>query len=378
MTGTNPDGTEQPLKILMTADAVGGVWRYSVDLIEGLVSRGSEVLLATMGPRPSEEQKRHLAPIPNVTLVQSDYALEWMPKPWANVDRAGRWLLDLAQDFAPHLIHLNGYAHAALPWRRPVVVVAHSCVFSWWRAVHGAAPGPEWDEYKRRVLQGLLAATVVITPSAAMARATATEYALPPEKIRIIHNFSNTGTPQPAQKEPFFLAAGRLWDQAKNIALLEHIAPRLHWNMRVSGSECGPEASTANINAVCFLGMLPYAELLEQMARAAVFVHPALYEPFGLSVLEAARRGCCLVLADVPSLRELWNGAAVFLDPRDPDQWLAELNSLTTDLQRRNALAAQAQSHAAKYSALVAVRDYQQVYRSSLSSQRGADNEAAA
>ena len=34
------------------------------------------------------------------------------------------------------------------------------------------------------------------------------------------------------------------------------------------------------------------------MQRAEVFVSPAVYEPFGLTVLEAAAAGCALVLAD--------------------------------------------------------------------------------
>ena len=34
---------------------------------------------------------------------------------------------------------------------------------------------------------------------------------------------------------------------------------------------------------------------------------PARYEPFGLSILEAALSGCALVLGDLPSLRELWD-----------------------------------------------------------------------
>ncbi len=345
MTVMNPDGTEQPLKILMTADAVGGVWRYSVDLIEGLGKYGVSVLLASMGPRPSEDQKRQLRAIPNVTLVESDYALEWMPNPWVDVDAAGKWLLALAQDFQPDLVHLNGYAHAALPWRRPTVVVAHSCVASWWRAVHGCAPGPEWDEYRRRVLGGLGAANVVLAPSSAMARATVAEYGLNPDDIRVVHNFSNTDASERIRKEPFFLAAGRIWDEAKNITVLEQITPKLNWEMRIAGSDRGPEHPTATVNSARFLGMLPYSDLLEQMARASIFVHPALYEPFGLSVLEAARRGCCLVLADIPSLRELWRGAAVFVNPRNPDDWIRELNSLSGDPKKCREFAERACSH---------------------------------
>ncbi len=64
MDGSAADDNEQSIKILMTADAAGGVWRYSVDLVAGLVERGAEVMVATMGPRPSEEQKRQLLAMP--------------------------------------------------------------------------------------------------------------------------------------------------------------------------------------------------------------------------------------------------------------------------------------------------------------------------
>ena len=39
-----------------------------------------------------------------------------------------------------HAPWLNAYVHAALPFGRPVLVVAHSCVTSWWRAVHETDP----------------------------------------------------------------------------------------------------------------------------------------------------------------------------------------------------------------------------------------------
>ena len=44
--------------------------------------------------------------------------------------------------------------------------------------------------------------------------------------------------------------------------------------------------------------------------NAPIFVSVARYEPFGLSVLEAAQAGCALVLSDIPTFRELWDGAA--------------------------------------------------------------------
>lgn len=352
------------LKILMTADCVGGVWRYSVDLARGLVEHGAEVLLATLGPRPSREQRDELLEVAGITLVESDFALEWMPNPWRDIDASGKWLLDLQSEFHPGLVHLNGYAHASMAWQSPVIVVAHSCVYSWWRAVHGCAPGPEWSEYKRRVTAGLAQSDVVVAPSAYMARAVETEYNVPAEKIRVIHNFSRAPEWAGVTRQPFFLAAGRMWDAAKNLALLDTIAPKLKWEIRVAGSDRGAP--------------MPHAELLSEMTRCRAFLHPALYEPFGLSVLEAARAGCCLVLSDIPSLNELWQGSALFIDPRDPEEWIFELNRLCDHPERLDELGTRAFQHARNYSTPASIGSYWRLYSSLLNAKKGDSKEVAA
>jgi glycosyltransferase involved in cell wall biosynthesis len=71
------------------------------------------------------------------------------------------------------------------------------------------------------------------------------------------------------------------------------------------------------------------------LSRAAIYALPARYEPFGLSVLEAALRGCALALGDIDSLRENWDGAAAFVDPADPDALAAAINGLIADPARR-------------------------------------------
>lgn len=355
----------------MTADAVGGVWRYSVDLAAALVNHGTEVLIATMGPRPTDEQRNALLSIPGVSLVESDYALEWMADPWDDVEASGKWLLRLQSSFDADVIHLNGYAHAGLRWNKPVAVVAHSCVCSWWRAVHECAPGHEWSEYKRRVADGLSAADVVISPSAYMAGELQREYGVGPDKIRVIHNFARAQAPANTKKQRFVLAAGRIWDEAKNIGLLQRIAPELEWEVRIAGDPEGPERSIRRGQCACFLGSLPHAELMQQMSLAGIFAHPALYEPFGLSILEAARARCCLVLSDIPSLRELWNGAAIFIDARQPQAWARELNRLARNPLERETLSQLAHSQSMKYQANSSVQQYRDVYASLVSSNTG-------
>ncbi|HEX7361390.1 MAG TPA: glycosyltransferase family 4 protein [Bryobacteraceae bacterium] len=347
-----PRGLKPTLRrVLITTDAVGGVWRYTLDLAAELARQGVEVAIASLGPRPSLEQKRQVWRIPGAVLRESDFALEWMPNPWRDVNAAGEWLLGLESEFSPDLIHLNGYAHAALSWSRPVLVMAHSCVCSWWRAVHGRSPGREWEEYRRRVARGLHACDAVAAPSVFMAYAIEREYGVSAQTVHVIYNFSRARICATEAKQPFFLAAGRAWDAAKNFQLLDRIARRLSWLMKIAAT-------------------LSYPELQREMARAAVFVHPALYEPFGLSVLEAARHRCALVLSDIPSLRELWDHAALFVDPRDEDRWIFELDRLSSNRPTCDNLARLAYSRAAQYSAASAMRQYLSLYSALLSEPR--------
>ena len=53
------------------------------------------------------------------------------------------------------------------------------------------------------------------------------------------------------------------------------------------------------------------------LSQAPIYASAALHEPFGLGVLEAAQAGCALVLSDIPSFRELWSGACLFVPPHD-------------------------------------------------------------
>jgi glycogen(starch) synthase len=138
----------QPGRVLMTADAVGGVWTYAVTLASSLCAAGTAVRLALMGPPPSPDQRAEAAAVSGLSLVEGRFALEWQPEPWADVARAAAWLRAQAAAFRPGVVHLNGYVHAALPWGCPVVVVGHSDVLSWWEAVRGEPAPREWATYR--------------------------------------------------------------------------------------------------------------------------------------------------------------------------------------------------------------------------------------
>jgi hypothetical protein len=81
----------EPQRILMTADTLGGVWTYALELARALPQ--IEFALATMGAPITPEQRTEASQLSNVELFPSGYALEWMDDPWTEVDRAGDWLL---------------------------------------------------------------------------------------------------------------------------------------------------------------------------------------------------------------------------------------------------------------------------------------------
>lgn len=365
--------------VLMTTDAVGGVWQYSLELAQALIASGARVALAVMGPRPSADQRSAVEALGEAaSLHVSDYALEWMPGGVADFQTSGDWLLELQAKTGARIAHLNGYSHAALDWPVPTVSVAHSCIFSWWRAVHNALPGAEWRPYYEAVAEGLVRASAVVAPSLAMAVALETEYGYERSRTRVIFNSSSVAPDSGSAKQPFALAAGRLWDKAKNLHLLYQIAPRLVWPVRLAGNDAAPDGVKAAVSAVRSLGPLPHAELIQKMRSASLFLHPALYEPFGLSVLEAARARCCLVLADIPSLRELWDGCAEFVHPQDAEQWTFEVNRLSRDRADRERFASRAAAHSTRYGRERMVSQYMDLYRSLLEPAVGETEGAAA
>jgi glycogen(starch) synthase len=350
-----------PRRILMTADTVGGVWTYAVELAAALAPHGVEVVLATMGGGAAESQKAEAAALPGVRLIDSAFKLEWMDNPWGDVRAAGEWLLALEQQFRPDVVHLNGYVHAQLPWTAPRLVVGHSCVLSWWRAVKDCDAPASWDRYREEVGAGLRRASLVVAPSRAMLAALEFHYGTLP-RARVIPNARNPAAFCARSKQDFVFAAGRLWDEAKNIAALASIAPSLRWPVHVAGEGATPDAT----GSVHYLGRLPQAGMADWLSRASIYVMPARYEPFGLSILEAALSGCVLVLGDIESLRELWDDAACFVHPEDHEGLRAVLLQLIANQSLRVSYANRARDWALRYSPERFARQYLDAYASLL------------
>jgi glycosyltransferase involved in cell wall biosynthesis len=356
----------------MTADAVGGVWDYTLQLAESLGMCGVEVTVATMGPRPRDDQREAARRVPGLRLVESDYRLEWADTACNDVARAGSWLLELEAEVQPDIVHLNGYTHGSLTFRAPTVVVAHSCVCSWWTAVRGGDAPAEWETYRRSVRDGLSTAGAVVAPSATMLRALSAHYGTVTGTV--VPNGRDAAQFRTGPKEPLVLSAGRLWDEAKNVTALASIAHRVPWPVALAGeTQNGGELEPGC--SVQYLGRLSSADLRGWMGRASIYAMPARYEPFGLSILEAGLSECALVLGDIPSLRESWDGAAVFVAPDDCEGLRAAIGRLIEHPAQRAELGRRARERGREFTAARMADGYRRLYEGLLSGTRRASLE---
>ncbi len=355
--------------ILMTTDPIGGVWNYALDLCRELGKHTIEIKLASMGRRLHPSERAQVGQMAHVELFESDFKLEWMDFPWDDVAAAGDWLGDLAARCAPSLTHLNQFSHGALDWGAPCLVVGHSCVYSWFQAVKGRLPGAPWQQYQRMVSRGLSGADRVTAPSQWMLSALERDYGRF-AAAKPIYNGRDSTSFVPRIKEDFILTSGRLWDEAKNIAVLSTAAAELDWPIFAAGEIIGPHGGGPGLKNLQLLGRLATADLGRWMGRAAVYVLPAYYEPFGLSILEAALAGCALVLGDIASLREIWQDSALFVPPDDAERIAAALTLLISNAQLRKALACKARQRALEFTPERSAHAYLALYQEMLSTPR--------
>jgi glycosyltransferase involved in cell wall biosynthesis len=335
--------------ILVTTDAIGGVWTYAAEVAAGLAQRGFAPLLAVVGPPGSPAQHDAISTTPGVTVRDTGLPLDWTADGPDEIAAAAEALAVLAREIQACAVLLHAPALAAADYGQPVVAVHHSCQATWWQAVRPGEPMPPDFAWRARcVAEGLAAADLVLAPTAAHADAVAVAYDLsqPP---RVVHNGRRHAANLAASRDTLFvLTAGRLWDEGKNLAALDAAAKHLCAPLLAAGPLHSPWGSASLANGKA-LGPMDAAGVRRWMARAPVFASMALYEPFGYCVLEAAQCGCALVLADTPGFRELWDGAAVFVPAHEPDAIAGSVNALLFDLGRMERLGKAARQRSARY-----------------------------
>jgi hypothetical protein len=312
----------------MTTEPSGDVWHYSLELCRGLSALRIETVLAMLGKsRPAQFEV--VRQIPAARLIDAGMSLDWAAADASVVINAGKAVADLAEQCGASLVHLNNPALAAgTLFTVPVVAFQHSCVASQWEVLRGT-PLPSKHKWRTMLCRhGLHAADMVVTSTTALAEATRRDH-----ELRDLPRAVHIGR-APLHIPTFH--ADRLRDSDGADVMFDH--------------ECD-RATLSN------------AELARRLAGRPVFVSTALYEPFGIGVLEAAAAGCPLILSDTPTFRELWNGAAIFVPPRDEERFGKEIAELVGDDLMRQTMGMAAKERAGRYTREAMAAQMANIYR---------------
>jgi glycosyltransferase involved in cell wall biosynthesis len=240
------------------------------------------------------------------------------------------------------------------------VVTVHDITF----ALH-----PEWFTERLRARLALLVplsmrrARRIIAISENTKRDIVAQYHVDPEKITVTYlaprpAFCRAQDTAPA-RERFWLYVGNV-EPRKNIeTVIRALAILRQEGVEVPlviagkpgylyGSVLELIDALAVGRLVDFRGYVPDAELLDLYAKCTALLHPALYEGFGLTPLEAMYQGTPVIASNASSVPEVAGDAALLIEPCDANAWASRMRDildhpeLRTDLATRGRRRAQA------------------------------------
>jgi len=358
------------MRVLVTADTVGGVWTYTRELVTGLSQRGVHVTLVSFGEIPDHSQSEWLDGLRNVDYRATAFRLEWMQDVAGDLQASGEFLLDVIRETKPDLLHFSQYCYGALKTDVPKVVVAHSDTVSWWVTVKGEEPkANEWiRDYRIVVANGVAGADVLVAPSRWMLEA-ATRYHGRPKNAAVIYNGRNPGLFNPhVSKEDLVVSVGRVWDKAKQVSLLTEASHRVPvW---IAGEERHPDPAFRDNTdrlrgrGVRFCGKQSEPQLRQLFARASMYAATSKYEPFGLAPVEAALSRCAVIANDIPTFRELWGETAMYFRTDDAEDLARKIDQLQNDRELRLTYSNLAYRRAKqRFTAERMVNDYMNLYQ---------------
>ncbi|MET2012061.1 glycosyltransferase family 1 protein [Microbacterium chocolatum] len=217
----------------------------------------------------------------------------------------------------------------------PRVVTLHD-------AIYDEVPGSATARVQRAATSLLMArsartADAVITVSSAAAESIGRIFALPAERIHVIHNGSSepvhvddpgratAALGIPADRAMILSTGNRMAHKnfAGLLAALVQI-PRERRPLAVIAGSRIPDPLSSEVarlglqNDVILPGWVSVEQLEALYQRADLYVCPSLAEGFGLPVVDALRRGAPVLANDIPVLREVGGTTTRYVDATDP------------------------------------------------------------
>lgn len=159
----------------------------------------------------------------------------------------------------------------------------------------------------------------------------------------------------------FLLYPAVTWPHKNHAVLLRAVAAYSSSHAPISlvltGSEAGAHGGVLREiqrlgleTRVRMLGRIPQHDLACLYVDARALVFPSLYEGFGLPILEAFHAGCPVICSDRTSCPEIAGGAAILVNPEDPEAIVEAFGRLERSPADRDELIRRGRVRAAEFS----------------------------
>ncbi|MFN2543396.1 MAG: glycosyltransferase family 4 protein [Actinomycetota bacterium] len=311
-----------------------------------------------------------------------DYWVEEVPRPIRGL--YPRWNLTGRPALPPTISSLDvmhGPSPASIPPAGPdqkLVVTVHDLAFL-------VAPQLFPRQWRAMFRMGLRAAVkradAIITPSRNTAEDLLSRTKVAPERVHVVP-LAGAGDPGDADPErvlarlkvhpPYLLFVGTLEPRKNLVRLIRAyrraaasgiphalvLAGPLGWHHQ----QLHRELSLRGPGEVLLTGPLSEDELDALYRQASAFVYPAVYEGFGLPVLEAMTRGVPVITSNTSSLPEVAGEAALGVDPESVREIAAGIEAVLTDPALAEKLATRGRARAERFSWDETARQTLEVY----------------
>lgn len=162
-------------------------------------------------------------------------------------------------------------------------------------------------------------------------------------------------------KKPFIVYTGNLYPH-KNVPILIKAVEKLKLNLAIVCARSVFANRLPKSKYVHFLGELTDGQLVDLYSRAEAFVFPSLIEGFGLPGIEAMATGLPVIAARASCLPEIYEDAAVYFNPSDPNDLAQKIKIVMNDKKLRQNLITKGKLQVSRYSWATMANQTWQIY----------------
>jgi len=365
---------------LILSDPLTGIGHYTLELARHLAlnNRSDEYLL--ISTRPLSASINSLAEKP-ANLAIRRATVNPFTRHW--------WSIGLPRFIRKNRIELFHGTNFEVPLRQlcPTVLTIHDLS----AFLHSETQLEKVvDRMRRRLPLMAHAATLIVTPSAAVRDEVQEHLSIPSDKIMVVKEAARdlfkrldaeqiNGTRNRLGIEGDFLLCVGTLEPRKNLLTLVRafeevlhktggalnlvLAGRSGWLMQDFTDYLSHSSAR---NRIILTGYVSDQDLCALYSSCLAFVYPSIYEGFGLPPLEAMACGAPVIASRVPSIGEVVGSVALRVDPLSTEELAGAIVALRDDPGLRAQLSAAGKSRAKEFSWDRTARAMREIYQEAM------------